>query len=87
MRKTLLIFLAVVVSALGFFLGRTSARATLADDAQLDALTKCRISRTNGSLKTVVTYSDGTLMVFEDSNGTIRYIDLNCDIRLKYTRE
>ena len=87
MRKRFLILLALPVTAAGFFLGRTSANATRAEGAQLDVLTKCTISKNYGSFKTVVAYSDGTWMVFEDSGGTIRYIDAECRVRLKINRE
>jgi hypothetical protein len=87
MRKRILILVAVVVSVAGFLIGRTSARASLAEGEQGQTPVTCSIPRTNGSFKGVMTFSTSAWMVFEDSAGTIRFIDDNCSVRSKYSRQ
>ncbi len=59
MKKRILILIAVAVSGLAYVLGRTSARASLAEGAQGQAPVNCAIAKTNGTLRSVTSFSGG----------------------------
>lgn len=86
MKKWILI-LAIAVSSVGFLLGRTSAKTSLAEGEQAQAPVNCSIPRTNGTFKGAVTFSTSAWMIFEDAGGTIRFIDGDCQVRSKYGRQ
>ena len=84
MKKRILILILIAVSGLAFVLGRTSAKASLAEGAQGQAPVNCAIAKTNGTLKGVTSFSGGgnwtPYLVFEDSAGMIRIIDERCGV-------
>jgi hypothetical protein len=85
-----LILIAIAVSGLAFVLGRTSAKASLAEGA-VQATVNCAIAKTNGTLKGVTSFSGGgnwkPYLVFEDSAGMIRIINEECGVSYKFSRE
>jgi hypothetical protein len=87
MKNKILVVIAVAVSSVGFLLGRTSAKTSLAESEQGTAPVNCAIPRTNGTFKSVMTFSTTVWMVFEDAGGTIRFIDENCQVRSKFARQ
>jgi hypothetical protein len=91
MKKRILIFIALVVSGLAFFLGRSSARTSLAEGAQGQAPVNCAIAKANGPLKSVTSFSGGgswqSYLVFEDSTGMIRIMDERCNVAFKFARQ
>lgn len=91
MKKRTLILLSVVVLGVTFLLGRTSARATLAESAQGQAPVNCSIPKINGTLKGVTAFTGGgafnPYLVFEDATGMIRIMDDRCNVAYKFSRQ